>query len=220
MRGFGAIVLAGDFSGGMTLRLWPVLSSNSLAPRFALAWLAAVVGALALPIAQGSSAGGGSLSLAVTPSQLTMTVGAVAKGVITITNADLGEEATNVNVQAIPTTSSLSVTVANPPTSIPAGGSTATNFTVTRTQAGTAPDVGVQFVVTYSQEPMAAAVTTSTTATTSATTPTSTRPAGVAQVAVVDLTVHAAATPTLLTASFKSSATLTIDEDRPASPRW
>jgi hypothetical protein len=213
------IVRADDFEEGMTLRLWPVLSSNSLVPRLALALLAIIAGALALPIARASNAGGGSLSLAVTPSQLTLSVGTVATGVITITNADLSEEATNVNIEAIPADRSISVAFATaPPTSIPAGASVAVTFTVTRTHAGAAQDVAVQFVATYSQQPMGAAGTTSTTETSGSpatTTATSNTPAGVAQVAVAGMIVHAAATPTLLKASFTSNATLTIDEDRP-----
>lgn len=130
------------------------------------------------------------VSVTVTPSAVSLTPGAQATGVLLLSNGANGP----VTVRVDPSGNDESVDVVMPrrQVTLPAEGSAALGFTVTRSSEGTGQDTGVQFVVT------------------------STQPSVATQSIVATLPVKAATSLALVQAKIESNVT-NINENRPGA---
>jgi hypothetical protein len=129
------------------------------------------------------------VSATLTPSELTLTPGARASGVLLFTNS--GDKNTNVRVRAIGTDSSISAHVAKS-VRVPAKSSVALTYTLERRAEGTGQETAVRFVLNWSQG------------------------RGTPRASVELVRVKVAAGPAVIEAKFESNVT-NINENRPGA---
>jgi hypothetical protein len=168
-------------------------SSHPRAKGLAVALLLLLGGLLAVQPAEPANAAG-SLSATATPTELALTPGGTATGVVVLENAG-ATSATIARVQPVAADPSLKVSMLDSVAAVPAGASVALSYQVTRTTESTGQDVPVRFVVSYRQRA----------------TP---RSDPVSQVIVASVTVKAAASLAVVQAKIDSNVQ-TINENRP-----
>jgi hypothetical protein len=160
-----------------------------LATTFAIAALAAALAAVAP--ASSAWAAEPPVSITVSPAEVTLTPHDSATVALLLANA--ASSAATVRVQAVPADSSVRVSPAEVSQPLAAGGSVAITVAVSRISEGSGKDVPVRFVLTETQPAARAASP---------------------QATIGMLTVKAAPSPVLLTATIQSNV-LAINENRP-----
>jgi len=159
----------------------------------AAAALAASLGATAIHIA---AAADPTITLTLTPTEVTLITGASADGSLVIANAGPTEIKALV-IKAVASDPSVEASVKAPvATTIAVASATSAEFSVTRVREGSGQAASVRFVVTFELTPVGA-------------------PTALPQVQVASLKVNAAVAPALISAKFESGISA-INEFRPA----